>query len=327
MHVTALQGRVLAMLQAHIGDFVSGESMAVQAGVSRAAVMKAVRALRESGIGIESVPRRGHRLMADPNRLNGPLIRQMLLDEGIEADVLVLATVDSTNDEGKRRADILTRPLVIAAETQTRGRGRQGHSFFSPENTGLYMSIVIPTSLPLQTVAFSTQIMAVAAVRAVDSMQGPALRIKWVNDLYLGNKKTAGILTEAVSDLETRQVSAVVCGIGINLTTEDFPEELRDKAASLGAFSRNQLAARITAEFLRLFSHLPDTAEWLDAYRARSLVLGMPLSFIQNGWSFRGIGKRIDDQGRLVVRLEDQTEMILSSGEVSVIPDWKLQSL
>ena len=319
--MTPLQSQVLSILTERKNTFVSGEIIAEKLSVSRTAVMKAVNSLKENGYAITSVPRLGHRLEHVPDILDADSIRHRLLEKNVEADVVVFQTIDSTNTEGKKRADHLSRPLLLLAEEQTMGRGRQGHSFYSPRTTGLYMSLVVPVSLPLTTIAFCTQAMAVAAARTVEALGGPALQIKWVNDLYLADRKVAGILTEAVTDLETQQATAVICGIGINLTTKDFPETIMSTAGALGRMDRNILAAEINALFLKMINELPDTDLWLNEYRQRSLVLKRTLSFSVNGHVYHAVGKEIDDQGRLVVGFKDGNTMTLSSGEISVIPE------
>lgn len=319
--MTPLQSQVLSILTERKNTFVSGEIIAEKLSVSRTAVMKAVNSLKENGYAITSVPRLGHRLEQVPDILDADSIRHRLLEKNVEADVVVFQTIDSTNTEGKKRADHLSRPLLLLAEEQTMGRGRQGHSFYSPRTTGLYMSLVVPVSLPLTTIAFCTQAMAVAAARTVEALGGPALQIKWVNDLYLADRKVAGILTEAVTDLETQQATAVICGIGINLTTKDFPETIMSTAGALGRMDRNILAAEINALFLKMINELPDTDLWLNEYRQRSLVLKRTLSFSVNGHVYHAVGKEIDDQGRLVVGFKDGNTMTLSSGEISVIPE------
>lgn len=319
--MTPLQSQVLSILKERKNTFVSGEIIAEKLSVSRTAVMKAVNSLKENGYAITSVPRLGHRLEQVPDILDADSIRHRLLENNVEADVVVFQTIDSTNTEGKKRADHLSRPLLLLAEEQTMGRGRQGHSFYSPRTTGLYMSLVVPVSLPLTTIAFCTQAMAVAAARTVEALGGPALQIKWVNDLYLADRKVAGILTEAVTDLETQQATAVICGIGINLTTKDFPETIMSTAGALGRMDRNILAAEINALFLKMINELPDTDIWLNEYRQRSLVLKRTLSFSVNGHAYHAVGKEIDDQGRLVVGFKDGNTMTLSSGEISVIPE------
>ena len=319
--MTALQTRILALLEEQPGRFVSGARMAEELRVSRTAIMKAVAALQNDGYTITAARRLGYRLDRLPEKLDATVIRNDLQRRGLDVEILVFQTIDSTNNEGKKRTHDLQTPTLLLAEEQTQGRGRQGRSFYSPPGTGLYMSIVAPTRLALTDAALCTQLMAVAAARAVDALGGPTLQVKWVNDLYLHGRKTAGILTEAITDLETGSLTAVVCGIGLNLTTEAFPDGIMDIAGSMGQLNRNELAAAITFHFLTMMKELPDTTAWLDEYRSRSLVLNHALRFAKDGREYHGTGKEIDDQGRLVVSLEDGSEVTLSSGEVSVRPD------
>ncbi len=319
--MSELRQRVLLSLKKNQGQYLSGEALARECGVSRAAVWKSIRTLTEEGCRIEAVPRLGYRLRADADLLRADEIRLRLSELGTPADVFCFSSIDSTNSEARRRAQELAGPALFAAETQTAGRGRQGHSFFSPEGTGLYMTVALPVRLPLKDAALATQAMAVAALLAVRDMGGPQLGIKWVNDLYFQGKKVAGILTEAISDLESGQTALLLCGIGYNLTTSVFPDELQEKAGGIGRLNRNELAARTAACFLRLASVLPDTSLWMDTYREHSLVIGRGLSFVQNGQTFRAMGERIDDRGALVVRLADSSLRTLVSGEISILPD------
>ena len=183
------------------------------------------------------------------------------------------------------------------------------------------MTVALPVRLPLRDAALATQAMAVAALQAVLDLGGPKLGIKWVNDLYHRGKKVAGILTEAISDLESGLAAMLLCGIGFNLTTSVFPEELQGKAGEIGRLNRNELAARTASRFLRLAAVLPDTSGWMDVYRENSLVLGRGLTFTQNGQVCRAVGERIDERGSLVVRLADSSVRTLTSGEISILPD------
>ena len=319
--MSELRQRVLLSLKKNQGQYLSGEALARECGVSRAAVWKSIRTLTEEGCRIEAVPRLGYRLRADADLLRADEIRLRLSELGTPADVFCFSSIDSTNSEARRRAQELAGPALFAAETQTAGRGRQGHSFYSPEGTGLYMTVALPVRLPLKDAALATQAMAAASLQAVRDTGGPQLGIKWVNDLYYQGKKVAGILTEAISDLESGQTALLLCGIGYNLTTSVFPDELQEKAGGIGRLNRNELAARTAACFLRLASALPDTSLWMDTYREHSLVIGRGLSFVQNGQTFRAMGERIDDRGALVVRLADSSLRTLVSGEISILPD------
>lgn len=315
----ALKNQVLTRLIASRGVFLSGQTLAEEMNVTRGAIWKAVDALKADGYAVESVRNRGYSLIKSPDILRADEIVYLLLKGGEKADVLCFDSIDSTNAEARRRAGALTRPLLILSDTQTAGRGRSGHSFYSPKRTGLYMTVALPVSLSLKAAALSTQAMAVAAVRAAAETGGPELSIKWVNDLYLSGLKVAGILTEAVSDMETGEVTAVICGIGVNLTTEDFPAELAGVAGALGALDRNHLAARIALNFLTLARALP-SAPWMGEYRAHSMLLGQKITFVQNGREYRAKAKTIDDEGRLIVSPDEGGEMVLASGEVSVRP-------
>ena len=316
-----LKQQVLLSLKKNQGRFLSGEALAKGCGVSRAAVWKAIRALTAEGCDIEAVTRLGYRLRAEADLLRTEEIRLRLTELGTQADVICFSAIDSTNTEARRRAQELSGPLLLAAEKQTAGRGRQGHSFYSPEGSGLYMTVALPIRLPLPDAALATQAMAVAALNAVRDAGGPELGIKWVNDLYYQGKKVAGILTEAISDLESGQTAVLLCGIGYNLTTSVFPEELAGKAGGIGRLNRNELAARTAAGFLRLAAALPDTSLWMDKYRERSIVLGRGLSFTQDGVQYRAVAEKIDERGSLVVRLADSSLRTLSSGEISILPD------
>lgn len=316
-----LEDEILLELGKTKGKFVSGEALAKSLRVSRAAVWKAVRRLAGQGVVIEAVPRAGYRLHSAPDRLREQEIRAALAALGYEAQVCCYQTIDSTNTEARRKAPELAGPCIFAAEEQTQGRGRQGHSFYSPSGTGLYMTVSVPLSLRLDDAALATQAMAVAAMRAVRKAGGPELSVKWVNDLYIGQKKTAGILTEAITDLESGLVIQLLCGIGFNLTTESFPDELAGTAGSIGRLPRNRLAALTAAEFLGLVRTLPDTAGWMDDYRSACMVLGKGLSFTRDGQTCHAVAERIDDRGGLVVRMADSSLLTLTSGEISIRPD------
>ena len=309
---------VLALLKKNQGEYLSGEALAASLRVSREAVWKAVNTLRARGHDIKSAHRRGYCLSGGPDLLNASLLDALVKEGGQQMDVLVFRTTDSTNNEGRRRALGLTRPLLIAADCQTAGRGRGDHSFYSPDRTGLYLTVVCPTRLALADAALATQAMAVAAARAAEALGAPPVRVKWVNDLYVHGKKAAGILTEAVSDLESGTAAAVICGIGLNLTTADFPADVRPLAGDLGPLDRHRLAAQIACRFLELFALLPQTDAWLPEYRARSLALGAPLTFTRGGRFYRATGEDIDGRGRLIVCTEDGERLSLDSGEISI---------
>ena len=247
-------------------------------------------------------------------RLSAARIRDALPGVSVE----VFRELDSTNSEAKRRLrEGLTAPLLLAAEHQTAGRGRQGKSFYSPDGTGIYMTLTVHPHAPLTDAVSVTTRASVAVCRAIRKVTGLKPAIKWVNDLYLNKKKICGILVEAISDYSAGVTKSLVIGVGVNVTTEDFPEELT-AAASLGvAVDRNLLIAAIAGELLKETENLSDRS-YLDDYRAWSLVLGRQIVWTLNGERREALAVEIDADGGLVIREENGAVRTLSSGEISV---------
>ena len=187
----ALKDEVLALLSDAQGGYVSGERLAQAQNVTRAAIWKAVAALRADGYAIDSATNRGYALTKKPDILCAEEIEAALRAQGETASVLCFPELDSTNYEARRRADGLSAPLLIVADRQTKGRGRGAHTFYSPGGAGLYMTLAYPRRLPLSGAALCTQAAAVATARAISRAGGPETDIKWVNDLYLGGKRSA----------------------------------------------------------------------------------------------------------------------------------------
>lgn len=247
-------------------------------------------------------------------RLSTARIRAALSDIPVE----VFLELDSTNAEAKRRLCAgLSTPLLLAAEHQTAGRGRQGKTFYSPDGTGIYMTLVVHPHAPLTDAVSVTTRASVAVCRAIRKVTGLEPAIKWVNDLYLNDKKICGILVEAISDFSQGITKSLVIGVGVNVTTEEFPDELT-AAASLGvAVDRNLLIAAIAGELLKETENLGDRS-YLDDYRAWSLVLGKQIVWTLNGERREAHAVGIDEDGGLVIREEGGAVRTLSSGEISV---------
>lgn len=228
-------------------------------------------------------------------------------------EVAVFDTLDSTNSEAKRRCGDAKKPMLIIAKGQTNGRGRMGREFYSPTDTGLYMSLMYSPEHGFKDSVTVTSAAAVAVVRAIEALTDKKPLIKWVNDVYIGSKKVCGILTEAVTGLKTH----IIVGIGINLTTREFPSELSKKAVSLmSEVDINVLAARVTDELLTLISELPKRT-FLREYREKSAVIGRIVEFSKGGVTVSGKALDIDNDGGLTVETESGVET-LSTGEISV---------
>ncbi|MBO5126150.1 MAG: biotin--[acetyl-CoA-carboxylase] ligase [Clostridia bacterium] len=207
--------------------------------------------------------------------------------------------------------------ILLTADRQTGGRGRQGKSFLSPEG-GLYMTLVMKTGAPLESVVNVTSCAAVAAARAL-AEQGISCGIKWVNDLYLNGAKLAGILVESVNDYETMRSEAVIIGIGVNVARSIFPDEIHAVSLEEAGYSADpeKLCADIVRELLNIRGNGFDFARYADEYRQRSIVLGKDVYFLKNGETISGTAEAINERGGLLVRTGD-TLCSLDSGEITL---------
>ena len=312
----------LAELLAESGDqFLSGEEAAEKLGVTRAAVWKAVRALEDAGARIEAVPNRGYRLAPDCDLLRASGIVRELDDPRF--DVRCFDTLPSTNTYLRElAAEGAPEGVVAVAAAQTAGKGRMGRSFFSPADTGLYMSVLLRPSLAAEDAPRITTAAAVAVCEALEEVCEVMPGIKWVNDIFLDNRKVCGILTEAAFDAETGTLSHAVTGIGINVYEPDggFPEDLRDIAGAVTRERRRGLRAALCAAVLRhfwaLYSALPG-GSCAAEYRKRCLCIGRRVILL-DGADTPALALDVDDACRLRVRLDDGTEKLLSSGEIRI---------
>ena len=255
-----LRDEVLALLKAREGKPLSGEEMSRALGVSRAAVWKAMESLRDEGYVISSAPRRGYALEGSPDRLSAGELAGALAGRRVGRALVCLETVDSTNNEVKRRALAgAADGLAVVAEQQTGGRGRRGRSFVSPAGQGLYLSVLLRPRCPLEEVSALTAWTAVAVCNAVERVCGVRPGIKWPNDVILDGRKLCGILTELELEAESAALRHVVVGVGINLTqtAADFGPEVAPVAVSLAqALGRAPRRAEMAAAVLAALDEL-----------------------------------------------------------------------
>ena len=243
-----------------------------------------------------------------------------------ELTVQVYKTITSTNTVLKGlAAEGAPAGLVLVAEEQTAGRGRMGRSFYSPAGCGLYMSLLLRPALRAAQATRLTACAAVAAAETIEELSGREAQIKWVNDIYLDERKVCGILTEASVDGERGIMRYVVIGLGVNtrVPSGDFPEELRGIAgAAFGQQAVPELRSRLAAGILdRLTDYAsdPNDPAIFDAYRRRSFLLGREIHILAPGQEpRRSVAVGLNEDYSLLVRLPDGSTRSLASGEVSV---------
>ena len=307
--------------------YVSGEGMSEALGVSRAAVWKSIRALREAGYEIEAKTNRGYRLVSAPDTPTKAAVLPLVTSD-ICREMIYLDEVDSTNSHLKRiAADGAPHGTVCIAGTQTEGRGRQGRGFVSIAGKGLFFSILLrPDAAMTQSITTLTAFSAVAVCEAITATCPVAPCIKWVNDILVGDRKLVGILSEMSMVGESGQVDYVVIGAGVNVhyQAEDFPEEIREKAISLdmltgASISRVRLAAAMVDAFANMYKNCHTHADrYVDRYRELSATVGREIRVIRGGVARTATATGITSDCGLIVRYEDETEETLHYGEVSV---------
>lgn len=243
--------------------------------------------------------------------LSKDIISSMLPDTLVE----VYKVTDSTNTRAIKLSEGTEKTVLAVSEEQTQGRGRQGKSFYSPAEGGVYFSLVIHPDGELNDVVFVTSAAAVAVAKTIEEMTELEPKIKWVNDIYIDGKKVCGILVQSV--IQSGKVKGVCIGIGVNISTEKFPEELIGRAGSIGQeIDRNIFVAKVCEKLIRFGENISDRS-YLDYYRKNSCVIGKNIKYYENNTEHfaRAIG--IDDNANLVVK-ENGKIKNLSSGEITV---------
>lgn len=316
-----LKERVLAVLEENKGKSVSGSEIARSVGMTRSAVWKAVKSLREEGYSICAVTNRGYCLSEESDFLSEQSIVPNLRTKALGRKIDVFKTVDSTNNFAKSLAQLgAVHGTTVISETQTHGKGRMGRSFYAPLGMGIYMSIVLRPELSVEHSLLITSCAAVAVAEAIENVSGLECKIKWVNDIYAGNKKLCGILTEASVNVEQGGLEYAIVGIGVNVQNVSFPKAIADTATSIkmetnAPVSRSVLAAEILNCLEERLATVKEKS-FMDEYRRRSNVIGRRIEVIHNDVSEIMDCTGIDEIGRLLVRTASGEEKALMSGTV-----------
>ncbi|HTX21272.1 MAG TPA: biotin--[acetyl-CoA-carboxylase] ligase [Candidatus Aquilonibacter sp.] len=306
---------------------ISGAELAEQFGISRAAVWSRIEELRKVGYEIEAGPHFGYRLAGEPDALLADdLLAQLGKTKIIGRDIQVFQQTASTNDVIEKLArDGVREGAVVFAESQTKGRGRLGRKWISPARKGLWFSILLRPDLRPQETTQLTVASATALRRAIISETNLQPEIKWPNDILLGGKKVAGILTELSAELD--RVKHVVLGIGIdvNLDADELPAELKKTATSLKIetgenVSRAKLAVEILreldADYLRICAG--KFSEVADEWEAHCTTIGKNVIVQTGNRKIRGRSESLDDDGALLLRTEHGHIERIIGGDVTL---------
>ena len=321
-----MKTEILTLLRER-SDYVSGQDLCLRFGVSRTAVWKVIGQLKEEGYEIESVPRKGYRLLRTPDILSESELVSRMDTVWAGRNVHYLPETDSTNQQAKRLAeDGAPHGTLVVADMQTAGKGRRGRSWQQKPGEAIAMSIILRPDFAPKYASMLTLAAADSVAKGIEKVTGMSPMIKWPNDVIVNRRKVCGILTEMGMNLEDGSIDYVVVGIGINVNQTEFPEEIRQIATSLrleggSGIQRSGLIAEVMRIFERDYELLAERkclSGILEEYNARLINKDAAVKVLDPKGEFAGISLGINERGELLVKKEDGTVAEVYAGEVSV---------
>lgn len=323
-----IKDNIISILESNKGLFISGEKLANDLNVSRTAIWKAVKSLRNEGYNIYSVSNKGYSLSKETDMLSSKIIKNNMPKYSDKFNFKIYKTVESTNIIARYMAvNGAESGTVVLAEEQTNGYGRNGKSFFSPYGTGIYMSIILnlKKEKKLFNSSFITTAAAMAVSKSIEEVSNENTQIKWVNDVFINEKKVCGILTEGAFSFEDGRLDYAVIGIGVNVNfpKNGFPKELDNIAASINLKNdtintqsdmRNILIAKILEN---LYDYYFNDVVFYEEYKKRSFLIGKNVSININDKEHIVRVLDIDETFALIIEFQNGKIDRVISGSVN----------
>jgi BirA family biotin operon repressor/biotin-[acetyl-CoA-carboxylase] ligase len=286
------------------GSWVSGEEIASELGVSRAAVWKQVQALRTKGYKIESSTNKGYRLGANQDVLDPVMILKCLETDFVGKDLRYFREVRSTNETARQIAANCGNGTVVLAEVQTNGKGRLSRPWHSPSG-GIWMSLVLKPEIPLAQAYRINMAVSVAIARALFRLYGIKAGIKWPNDLLVNDRKLCGILMEVSA--ETDRLEYVVVGVGINanIDVNNYPGNWNATSLSRetgSQVSRTKLIQTLLMEIEKAYKQMGSRDTYME-WRDRSVTLGRRVRVTSSDGDLEGQAVCLSEDGVLGIEL------------------------
>lgn len=315
------QKKLLQLLQSKKSQYISGVWLAQQLHVSRTTIWKHIQKLKQQGYLIENKHQKGYCYFGETEQLHQKLLQQLIQKK--DFPIFIFETLPSTNEYAKSLAQTQKKDALIIANEQTAGKGKQGKKFYSPKKTGIYFSLLIhPEKINTQDASLITAATAVAIYEAFLELYQIKLAIKWVNDLFYHDKKVGGILAEAHIDFENGYVEYLIIGIGLNLVTDSFPNDLTPIAGSIfqpnTQFQCNHIIAKITKN---IYDQLQSFKEkkFISLYQENAYLLNKKIEVTMNQQTFDALVLAVDTNCRLVVQpLNSKKILHLHSADIKI---------
>ncbi|MBW5399123.1 biotin--[acetyl-CoA-carboxylase] ligase [Brachyspira pilosicoli] len=326
--ISNIKENIISILESNKGLFISGEKIANDLKVSRTAIWKAIKSLKNDGYNIHSVSNKGYALSKETDILSSKVIKNNMLKYADKFNFIIHKTVASTNIIARELAiNGAESGTVVIAEEQTNGYGRNGKSFFSPYGTGIYMSIILnlKKEKKIFNSSFITTAAAMAVSKSIEEISNENTQIKWVNDVFINGKKVCGILTEGAFSFEDGKLDYAVIGIGVNVNfpKNGFPKELNNIAASINSKNnansntksdiRNILVAKILEN---LYDYYFNDVNFYEEYKKRSFLIGKKVSININNKEHIVKVLDIDKTFALVAEFQDGKIDKIVSGSI-----------
>ena len=319
-----MKTKILKLLR-NSDDYISGQSICNELGISRTAVWKYMNQLKEDGYGIEAVQNKGYNITKYPDVLTEVELGSLFENDFLGNKIYFYDEIDSTNNEAKKKAeDGATQGTLVITECQNSGRGRRGKKWISPSGSGIWMSYVLRPTIHPYGASMITLVAALSVVSALKNIKNLECSIKWPNDIVANGKKICGILTEMSSELDS--VNYIVIGIGINVNITEFDEDIKDIASSVFletglTIKRSQVVAdfaRYFEKYYSIFMQTQDMSGLLDAYNKLLVNAGREVKISNINSQFIGNAIGINEKGELLVKKQDGNVEKIIAGEVSV---------
>lgn len=316
-----IKEKVLCLLEENQGRCVSGEEIAKALGVTRNCVWRSINSLKEDGHKITSQSNTGYILSLDEDVFSASRIKSLSKSD---IEVILIDEADSSNNVASELAKQgAPEGTVVVVRRQASGKGRMGRSFISNEDNGLYLSLILRPKIPASESVSITVACAVAVLEAIEALTNIKCSIKWVNDIFINDKKACGILTEGALNVETGCFDYAILGIGINVTPpkNGFAPEIENIATSIYESKapnglKSALCALVVDRFLHYYKSI-ENKSYIASYRAHSNLIGKSVEVYRGNEVINGVVSDIDDNARLILKTE-QGEIAFSSGEARV---------
>ncbi len=318
------KNQLLSYLKESNGSWVSGESLSNKISVSRSAVWKQICKLREDGYVIKSSPKKGYLFQKSPDMLLPDEIREGLQTRVFgKKKIVYFKEIDSTNTRAK---DLATKGApegtLVVSEKQTKGRGRKGRNWFSPSQGGIYTSLILRPRIPPNEAPKMTLLTAVAVAETLHSLTQLNANIKWPNDILINEKKIAGILTEISTEMDA--IDYIIVGLGININTPHFPDDIQVKATSvLIETGKHFPRIKLIKEYLKRYEDYYETFKRtgfepiLKRWKELTNIMGRKIIVEMIDKKYIGEVQDIDSEGVLILKDNSGKHHRISSGDVT----------